>query len=69
MTFGLPAGALTISGNPMTKRIDQQTELAVSRFRTLISTRYDVAGAIVYGSRARGTHRPDSDADVAVLLR
>lgn len=25
-------------------------------------------GAIVYGSRARGTHRPDSDADVAVLL-
>jgi predicted nucleotidyltransferase len=28
-----------------------------------------MAGAIVYGSRARGTHRPDSDADVAVLLR
>jgi predicted nucleotidyltransferase len=23
---------------------------------------------IVYGSRARGDHRPDSDADVAVLL-
>ena len=28
-----------------------------------------MAGAIVFGSRARGTHRPDSDADVAVLLR
>ncbi len=28
-----------------------------------------MAGAILYGSRARGTHRPDSDADVAVLLR
>lgn len=27
-----------------------------------------MAGAIIYGSRARGTHRPDSDADVAVLL-
>ncbi len=27
-----------------------------------------MAGAIVFGSRARGTHRPDSDADVAVLL-
>lgn len=27
------------------------------------------AGAILYGSRARGTHRPDSDADVLVLLR
>ncbi|NEV65321.1 hypothetical protein [Thiorhodococcus minor] len=25
----------------MTKRIDQQTELAVGRFRALISTRYD----------------------------
>jgi predicted nucleotidyltransferase len=28
-----------------------------------------MAEAIVYGSRARGTHRSDSDADVAVLLR
>jgi uncharacterized protein len=29
-----------------------------------------VAGTIVFGSRARGTHRPNSDADVAfdVLL-
>lgn len=51
------------------KRIDQKTQNAVGHFRTLISARYDVAGTIVYGSRARGTHRPDSDADVAVLLR
>ena len=28
-----------------------------------------VAAAYLYGSRARGTARPDSDADVAVLLR
>jgi predicted nucleotidyltransferase len=49
-------------------RIDHQTETAVRRFLTLIASRYDMAGAIVYGSRARGTHRPDSDADVAVLL-
>ena len=34
----------------------------------MIAGRYDMAGAIVFGSRARGTHRPDSDADVAVLL-
>jgi len=27
-----------------------------------------MADAIVYGSRARGTHRVDSDADVAILL-
>ena len=49
-------------------RIDHDTEEAVRRFLALISSRYDLAGAIVYGSRARGTHRPDSDADVAVLL-
>jgi predicted nucleotidyltransferase len=49
--------------------IDLNTEKAVRRFLALIAPRYDMAGAIVYGSRARGTHRPDSDADVAVLLR
>lgn len=50
-------------------RIDHNTEEAVRRFLALIANRYDMAGAIVYGSRARGTHRPDSDADVAVLLK
>ena len=48
--------------------IDHDTEEAVRRFLFLIAPRYDVAGTIVFGSRARGTHRPDSDADVAVLL-
>ncbi len=50
-------------------RLDSDTEHAVRRFLALIAGRYDMAGAIVYGSRARGTHRPDSDADVAVLLK
>jgi predicted nucleotidyltransferase len=50
-------------------RIDQDTQEAVRRFLSLIAPRYDMAGAIIFGSRARGTHRPDSDADVAVLLR
>jgi predicted nucleotidyltransferase len=49
-------------------RLDHDTEEAVRRFLALIAGRYDTAGAIVYGSRARGTHRPDSDADVAILL-
>ncbi len=49
--------------------LDPNTEAAVRRFLALIASRYDTAGAIVYGSRARGDHRPDSDADVAVLLR
>ena len=52
-----------------TNRIDRNTEQAVQRFLTLIADSYDMAGAIVYGSRARGTHRPDSDADVLVLLK
>jgi predicted nucleotidyltransferase len=50
-------------------RLDPQTEQAVRRFLEQLAARYDIAGAFVYGSRARGTHRPDSDADVAVLLR
>ena len=54
---------------PSMNHIDRGTEEAVRRFLTLIAESYDMAGAIVYGSRARGTHRPDSDADVAVLLR
>ena len=49
-------------------QIDPDTEQAVRRFITLMTGQFDMAGAIVYGSRARGTHRPDSDADVAVLL-
>lgn len=50
------------------KHIDHATEEAVRRFIGLIADRYAMAGAIVFGSRARGTHRPGSDADVAVLL-
>lgn len=49
-------------------RIDPDTAEAVRRFIGLISDRYATAGAIIFGSRARGTHCPDSDADVAVLL-
>ncbi len=49
--------------------IDPGTAEAVKRFLDRIAGRYDMAGALLYGSRARGTHRPDSDADVAVLLR
>ena len=49
--------------------IDHNTEEAVRRFLALIASRYDIAGAILYGSRARSTHDRDSDADVAVLLK
>ena len=33
-----------------------------------ISGDYSIAGAYLYGSRARGDHRADSDADVALIL-
>lgn len=50
-------------------RIDKTTEASIRRFMALIEPSFDLAGAIVYGSRARGSHHADSDADVAVLLR
>lgn len=49
-------------------RIDRDTENAVRNFLHRIANQYEIAGAFLYGSRARGTHRPESDADVAVLL-
>jgi uncharacterized protein len=52
----------------MSQKIDHDTERAVRRFLALLAPGYDMAGAILFGSRARGTYRPDSDADVAVLL-
>ncbi|PWR23803.1 nucleotidyltransferase domain-containing protein [Zavarzinia compransoris] len=48
--------------------LDPVTEHAVRRFASLLHDRYEPLDVIVYGSRARGTHRPDSDADVAVIL-
>ena len=52
----------------MERRVDPQTETAAQRFIELVAPRYAIAGAILYGSRARGTQRRDSDADLAVLL-
>jgi uncharacterized protein len=48
--------------------LDAQTLKAVRRFKKWLAGTYPVRDVIVYGSRARGTHRPDSDADVAVIL-
>lgn len=48
--------------------IDGETLHAVRIFIAAVADRYDLIGAILFGSRARSAHRPDSDADVAVLL-
>lgn len=48
--------------------IDFATRRSVELFLERIAGDYPVAGAWLYGSRARGEARKDSDADVAVIL-
>jgi len=42
--------------------------LAVTAFLEKLRGTYDVSGTILFGSRARGDNRPDSDLDLAVVL-
>ena len=42
---------------------------AARAFMRRLEGRYSVREAIVYGSRARRDHNPDSDADLAVILK
>lgn len=48
--------------------IDPVTEQAARAFLSRVAARYDYAGAILFGSRARKNYRPDSDLDIAVIL-
>jgi predicted nucleotidyltransferase len=50
------------------RTIDAATSAALRAFVQKVSMRDDFAGAILFGSRARHSHHPESDADVAVLL-
>jgi uncharacterized protein len=47
---------------------DPNTEGAVRAFLNRLPPHLHIERAILYGSRARGQHRRDSDADVAVIL-
>ena len=49
--------------------IDPDTQHALNIFVTRAKREYDMVGAILFGSRARQDFRPDSDADLAVLLQ
>ena len=49
-------------------KIDSETLRAAMCFLDAIGTRYAVREAYLFGRRARGTHRPDSDADIALVL-
>ena len=49
--------------------LDAETERAARAFLARLDGRYAVREAIVFGSRARGDFGPESDADLAVVLR
>jgi predicted nucleotidyltransferase len=50
-------------------RLDSDTQHAAHSFMRHLAGRYRIREAILFGSRARRTHRPDSDADIAVVLQ
>ena len=56
---------------PLTTRpaLDAETERAARVFMQRIEGKYPTVEGLVYGSRARGDHKPDSDADLAVILK
>ncbi|MGL5116951.1 MAG: nucleotidyltransferase domain-containing protein [Beijerinckiaceae bacterium] len=49
--------------------IDQTTRAATALFIERLAATYDVGDAILFGSRARGDHTAESDADLAVVLK
>jgi predicted nucleotidyltransferase len=50
------------------KFLDPDTESAVRDFLARIPADIRLERAILFGSRARGEHKPDSDADLALIL-
>jgi antitoxin ChpS len=51
-----------------TNTTNPATKAALGAFLQRVSARSDFTGAILFCSRARGSHQCDSDADVAALL-
>src|SRR5438067_6357146 len=52
----------------LSPQLDSDTARAARSFIQRLAGRYHVREAILFGSRARNTLRPDSDADIAVVL-
>jgi predicted nucleotidyltransferase len=50
------------------KFLDPDTENAIRDFLARIPADIRLDRAILFGSRARGEHRPDSDADLALIV-
>jgi DNA invertase Pin-like site-specific DNA recombinase/predicted nucleotidyltransferase len=53
---------------PVTPVMDAETERAARTFIQRLEGKYSVIESILFGSRARGTHTAESDADIAVVL-
>jgi DNA invertase Pin-like site-specific DNA recombinase len=49
--------------------LDADTERAARVFMQRLDGKYPLIEGLVFGSRARGTHKSDSDADIAVVLK
>ena len=49
--------------------LDAETERAARAFMQRLEGKYPAIEGLVFGSRARGDHKPDSDADLAVILK
>ena len=51
--------------------MDAQSEAVARKVKMALADAYGdrLAALYVFGSRARGDHRPDSDLDIAVILR
>jgi uncharacterized protein len=50
--------------------LSTSTDPVLNQFRTAVTARYGdrVERIVLFGSRARGDQRPDSDYDIAVFL-
>ena len=68
-TISRLAGKSVAPPAPPSRAIDTETEHAARIFMNRLEGKYPVTKLILYGSRARGDHRPDSDADIAVILK
>jgi predicted nucleotidyltransferase len=58
-----------LPGTTVKPPLDADTERAARVFMKRIEGVYPAIDGLVFGSRARGTHTADSDADLAVILK
>lgn len=49
-------------------KLDSDTQRAATAFVARLNVRHNLVGAFLFGSRARGDARSNSDTDIAVLL-